>query len=410
MSETPSDEKPSIAYAAQARSPMLSGDVKLTIGKNSFTVNGLFDIVEMPFVRIDSIAFDNNIVNVNTEDGAFWFSKMGQWGQAFYDALCISYGEAVLRSFFVSGKPVTEAKGDYNFIENGSLLSGKGRFSVYEDCVVALPSNGDARRIPLCFAVGMDKKEYELALKVGGIDAADTYIFSKLGHGTDPFVAALEKQIRAMQERTVALIKDLDPSLSPMQASQISKLIPNGVASPLGQIASIAPSFRTAFETAIAKTHAAESYNVFKELCGPDNIWAGFKKKNDGERKEQPADTEEQEKESDVLCWMIAPSPDGRFATVEFAEPDTATFVYKTDGDVPGFAAKINRSLEAISFKREAIRLSDEDLLLPENADCLMAAKRWIPLRFIRSRFHSRIIHSSPEAWKRKLTEIWNSP
>ena len=409
--EPPADDTPSITYAAQVRSSILSGDVKIAIGMNSFTVNGLFDIVEMPYARIDSIAFDNYIVNVRTDDGDLWFSKMGQWAQPFFDALCASYGKAVLRSFFISGGPAMEAKGDYRFTENGVTVSGKAKFSVYEDCIVALPPNGDARRIPLCFVSGMEKGEFELTLNVNGPDGVDRYTISKLGYDTDLFAAAVEKQIRALQERTLTMMKEFDPSLSPTQASQISKLIPNGVASPIGQISSVAPSFRNAVETKISKTHAAESYAVFKELCGPDNIWMGFKKKNPGDQKEQPTeDTPEEEKESDILCWMIAPSPDGRYATVEFAEPNTATFVYRTDGDVRGCASKINRSLEAISFKREAIRLTDEELLLPENADYHMAAERWPPLRFIRSKFHARIIHSSPETWKRKLTEIWDSP
>ncbi len=108
------------------------------------------------------------------------------------------------------------------------------------------------------------------------------------------------------------------------------------------------------------------------------------------------------------LLWLIAPSPDGNHAAVEFAEADAATFVYKTNGDFDSFAKSLNRALEAISFKREVIRLSDSELLKPENADYLMADERTAALRYIRKHFTGRIIHSSAEAWKRKLLELWN--
>ena len=96
------------------------------------------------------------------------------------------------------------------------------------------------------------------------------------------------------------------------------------------------------------------------------------------------------------------------FRSVEFAEADSATFVYKTCGDFAGFAKQLNRALEAISFKREVIRMTDESLRKPENADCYMAAKRTASLQFVRRSFTGRLIHSNPEAWKRKLTEIWS--
>jgi hypothetical protein len=94
---------------------------------------------------------------------------------------------------------------------------------------------------------------------------------------------------------------------------------------------------------------------------------------------------------------------------VEFAEADSATFVHRTGGDFGIFARQINRALEAINFKREVIRMSDEELQKPENVDYYMAAKRTGSLQFVRSNFVGRVIHSSMENWKCKLTELWSS-
>ncbi len=72
-----------------------------------------------------------------------------------------------------------------------------------------------------------------------------------------------------------------------------------------------------------------------------------------------------------------------------------------------GFAQKLNRALEAIGFKRDAIRLSDEELRKPQFAHYLMASERTAALRFVRENYAGRIIHSGPDAWKRGLQAAW---
>jgi hypothetical protein len=53
------------------------------------------------------------------------------------------------------------------------------------------------------------------------------------------------------------------------------------------------------------------------------------------------------------------------------------------------------------------IRLSDEELQKPENADYYMAQKRTPALQFVRKCFVGRVIHASADSWRRKLTELW---
>ncbi|MCL2712958.1 MAG: hypothetical protein FWD37_06800, partial [Methanomassiliicoccaceae archaeon] len=391
------NEKQPVVYTAQTSSPIVNGETKTTIGKDSFIVAALFDVAEIMFVDVNSIESVNYDIVVRTDDGDLIFSRMGQWAQPFHDSLCSSYNKAMLRAFFVSGEPLVTVKGDYSYVEDGKEASGKAFASVYDDCVALLPPNSLARRIPLCFVSGIEKKEFEITLKVNSCsgDGHDTYTFSKLGHGTDAFANAIEKQIRALQERTLHLLKEVDPSLTTMQLSKLIKMMPNGTAAPLGDIASAASSFKAAADEKLTKGRAGDSYNVFKELCTPDKVWVGFRKSENEKTSAAAApmntpdgatDTPENEKQ-DNLCWMIAPSPDERSMTVEFAEADTATFVYRTDGNISRSAAMLNRSLEAIKFKREVIRLTDEELLLPENADYRMAAKFTSSLRFIRSNF-----------------------
>jgi hypothetical protein len=413
------EQAPPIEYTAHATSPLVNGEVKLTINEAALTVAALYDVTEIPFAEMNMLTFVNYVVAICADSGEYAFTRMGEWGEWFYAALLDAYSKAVLRSLFVSGRPIATASGGYRYVEDGAAGSGSAPVHVYENCVVALPPDLSARRVALCFVTGLDKGEYALTLK---LDTGESYTFSKLGHDTAPVEAAIEKQIRALREKTLATIKEIDPSLTAAQASQLVKLLPEGAAASFEQIAEVAPSFVTTVEGKLANTRAAESYQVFKELCNTTQIHVGFRKSEVadgaigglggtlGGLSDATADGEgetEAPAPDPYLFWLIAPSPDGRFAVVEFAEADSATFVYRTGGDFTVFARQLNRALEAIAFKREAIRLSGEELHKSENADCYMAVKRTTALQFVRANFVGRVIHSGVDSWKRKLTEMW---
>ena len=402
-------------FTAHTVSPLVNGEARLTITENALTVATSFDAAEIPFAEIDSLVFADYVITLITGSGKYIFSKMGSWCQPFHDSLYQAYNRAVLRSLFVKGPPLISAKGEYRYTEAKGGATGSAPVYVFENSVVVLPPDLGARRVPLCFVSGIDKGDFEITLKTSGASPegiCDTYTFAKLGYETDPFIISVEKQIRELREKSLAAAKELDSSLSASQTAQIAKLMPEGAAASFGQITEIAPSFAAALESKIAKTRSAESYRAFRELTNPARIYIGFRKNEvNTESIASPvpdADGNEAARIDPYLLWLIAPSPNGDFAAVEFAEAGAATFIYKTNGDFDNFARQLNRALEAINFRREAIRLTDEELRKPENSDYYMAAKRTAALRFIRSSFASRIIHSSVDSWKRKLSDMWN--
>ncbi|MDR1954831.1 MAG: zinc-ribbon domain-containing protein [Candidatus Methanoplasma sp.] len=403
------DEKPAVKYKAQAMSPFVKGEVDMIIAENALAVAGTFEAMEISFTEMNALKLADHVITIKADRGDLVLSKMGNWCQPFYEALCDAYNKAVLRSLFVKSSPVIIAKGNYRYTEKNTDGIGAAAINVYENSVVILPPDIGARRVPLCFVCGIEKSDLELTLKT---DAGETYTYAKLGYEIGPFASAVEKQIGLLRERSMAAVMEIDPTLTVTQASQIVKLMPQGAAASFGQLAAIAPSFAEALEKKIAGSRAAESYAIFKELCDPMQIYIGFKR-NEAIPKVAEGSVEEEGAEAaspdPYMLWLIAPSPDERFATVEFAEANTATFIYHTGGDFDGFAKQLNRALEAIDFKREVIRLSDEELRKPENTDYFMASKRTAALQFVRSNFAGRVIHSSAESWKRKVKELWGS-
>ena len=397
-------EQPQVEYTAQATSPLVNGEVKIVVGENSFTITALFDAIEIAYAEVNALELVGYDVIVKTDDGNYVLARMGSWGQPFYDALCDAYNRAVLRSLFTKGNPILAATGDYRYAERGAKRAGTAPVQVYENSVVILPPDLSARRVPLCFVSSADKGNYEFTLR---LDTDENYTCAKLGHETAPFAEAVEKQIRALREKSLAVVKGLDPSLTAGQAMQLAKLVPQGVAAPIGRLAEIATSFVAALEEKIASTRAADSCKVFQTLCNPAQIYVGFKKNGIKTEADDKTDNRDEAVSDQYLLWLIAPSPDGRYAAVEFAEADTATFVYKTGNDFNNFARQLNRALEAIDFKREAIWLPDEELRKPGNANYYMAAKRTVSLQFVRANFVGRIIHTSLESWRRRLMEMW---
>ena len=429
-------ESSNVEYMALTASPLINGETRLVITDKALALTTTLDALEISFSEMNALDLTDYIVTVRADSGDYIFSKLGNWCEPFFIKLSEAYNKAVLRSLFIKEAPVVTAKGDYRYTEAGISAAGSAPVYVYDNCVVVLPLDLGARRVPLCFTSGMDKGDFELTLS---LDTGEAYTWAKLGYDTAPFAQAVEQQMRTLREKSLAAIKEIDTSLSSVEGMQLVKAIPQGAAASFGALTAIAPSFAAALEEKIADTRAAEGYKAFKEICDPQKIYIGFRKNETAEGAEgaengvkmtqlieaagngEPSeafdglipdgavtDGSEEEAPDPWLLWLIAPSPDERFAAVEFAEPNSATFVYKTGGDFSGFARQLSRALEAIDFKREVIRLSDADLRKPENADYYMAAKRTAALAFIRANFVGRVIHSSPEAWKRKLEEYWS--
>ncbi len=234
-------EQPLFEYTAQALSSVVNGEVKLTIGENALAVAVLFDVVELAYAKVTALAFANYTVSVKTTEGDYALSRMGQLAEPFYTALCEAYNKAVLRSLFIKGNPLLTTKGDFNLSESEMSARVSAPIHIYENCVVALPPDMQARRVPLCFVNGMDKRDYELTLHLAG---GESYTYAKLGYDTTPFEIALEKQVRKLRDKSLQAVKDIDPSLSTTHASQLARLTVEGVAAPFGELTTLALAFR----------------------------------------------------------------------------------------------------------------------------------------------------------------------
>ncbi len=119
------EQKPALEYTAQAASLMGKDEAKLTIGEDALTVATLFRTLEIPYSMILGIVYDTELYDVliKSTEGDTELSRMGNWAQPFYNALCDAFNKAVLRALFVKGDPILTAKGKYSHAEDGAKMA-----------------------------------------------------------------------------------------------------------------------------------------------------------------------------------------------------------------------------------------------------------------------------------------------
>lgn len=404
-------------YTGWVDSLPISGEAALCIEEDRLALITLFDAHHIPYADVNAFEIRDYAVHITAKAGAFTIARLGNACEPFYDELYAAYNKKVRKALFAGKTPLLKATGEYRYTENGATAKGAAPIEVYEDCILILPPNTEARRVPMCFVTAVEKGSFALTLR---LNPGESYTFSKLGYDSAPFEDVLTKRLYDLRKKALENVKALDPTLGTAQASAIAKLMPEGLAARMGELAAIAPSFVRALEEKVKESRSAESYAVLKTICAKEQICVGIRKsfgkwadaKTDIPGEEGVFDESEDgpsaNGEEKTMVWMIAPGENGGVAAVEFAvaeEESAATFVYRFQGGFESFARAFNRAIEAIGFKREVIRLSDDELNKPEYAEYDMAIKRNASLRFIRRCFAGRVIHCSPERWKQGLLE-----
>lgn len=381
-------------YNACVNSQSLTDEVQLSISEDGLNVITLFNPFFIAFADIVSFNQQDYTVVIKTDDDCFTFSNLGNYWEAFYLELYTAFNNKVRKSLFIKGDPDFEAEGEFKYKEEDFEAYGHAKIQIYDDCVCLLPPDNRARRIPFAFMNGIKKGDFELALCLEG---GEHYSFIRLGSSGNIFENRIKEKLRCLRQSSIDAARKLDKSLSMIQLNAIAAQMPQGVALPIGHIQTIAPSYATAIETKIGESRAAETYNVFKQICDPAEISVGMKSWLAGEQDEN-------------ILWFIAPSASAPMAAVEFAVDDdtaAATFIYKIDGGRTNFIRQLNRAMEAIDFKREVISMTDDKLKSAEYGNYYMAVKRTASLRFIRASFAGRVIHSSPDTWRKEIQKYF---
>lgn len=403
-------------FEGMLQSKGLNGGVSVTVAEDALLFTSLFDQLACFYSDIHAFAIEDYSLIIDTAFGRLRISQMGNALEWLFDKLWDKYNDAVQKALFVEGPPIYELRGEYCYEDAGGRSEGIATVRLFEHCVCIFPPNEDARRIPFCFVRGMKEEEFSLRLE---LDTGEAYTFRRLGGYKEGFTFQLTKCLQTLQKKSQKAAQEICGGLDSVQLTAIAQLMPEGVAASIGKLSAISPSAVEAIERQIANSRAAQAYAFFKSVCSPADICVGIKpaEKGKGERQGSQAqasvrESEDRPQESPYVIFFAASKagPAGDVAAVELAIPEeesAATFFYQYQGGWDAFRRRLNRAMEAVSFRREVIWLGEEALNKPENAHYRMAVKRTEALRFLRACFIGRAIHSSPEAWRRDVEKRW---
>ena len=389
----PKEPVPITEYSAQVQSPGFNGEAKITIQDEGVYISALFDEGVIYYSEITSFTIEDFIVKIVTETSEWIVSKLGTMYEDFYRELYFSYNRKILKAFFISKNPLFETLGSYSYKENENEQSGKAILHIYESCICILPPDDKSRRIPLCFVSNMEKDGFCLTLK---LITGESYSFIKLGYDTDVFEDILKKQIFSLGKNAINAVKKIDPSIGSSESSNIARMMPEGVAVSIGALSKESGSFVNAIEQKILSSRAADEYLYLKTIIDSEKICVGTKSNLAGEN------------EKDIL-WFIVQGKKIGTACVELAlseETSAATYLYRFDGSWDVFSKNLNRAMEAINFKREAVSLSFEELKKVQYSNYAMAEKRTQALKFVRKCYAGRVVHSNLESWKKEISDF----
>lgn len=416
---TPQAADGGFRYEAIAESPLVKGPVAVAVGADALTLSALGGQAVVPFARIIAFGGGDWALHVAADDGPVKLSQMGQACAWLERDLREAFDAMALRALFVEGEPALTARGEAVCVARGSLAETMeaggpapkrpARLALFDDALCVLTSDRNARRIPIAFLVRAEKRDFGLEVETSD---GMTWRFEQLGFDLETLRTRIEERALALRHKTEASISALDVTLSAEQAAALARLMPDGAGAPLAAVAALAPSlFDTLLDAADTcappeavaaggadgdappATPPSVGIRLLAESCSPERFLVGMKSTDDGTGGFARS------------FWFAAVGDTGR-AVVEFVLADgeaSASFVFRVEEGLPAFADRLNRALEALSFNRACIRLTDDELAQRGNDVQAMAVDRAPGLRFLRARFDGRIIHSSQETWTRAV-------
>lgn len=361
-----------ISYKAWVELDGFAEEMQVVFDGAGIRFDSLFSVRSCSYAEITEILFENYAVHVRGENLFAKCSRMGREGEWFYRELGEAYNRKVSQAFGVTASPGFETKGTYEY----EGRNGKADIKVFEDGICILPANLEGRRIPFAFINGLQKEDYAVTLH---LVTGEAYKFSMMGRNFELFLKKVTECIRAEKEKNRFLAKPVTEELRKRVLA--SKMKPY--------------------------------FQMLGSLGKQEKIYIAAKELKEEELQVLLSNMEHVEElsaeEREALrwrVWTVVPSADEKKAIVEFAFPEeaTATYVFDVEEEWHTFVITLNRGLEAAGFGREAIYLSEEELKKKENGRMLV--DRTPALQALRKKYLQRVIHNSPESWKKRIKEI----
>ncbi|MEM2144468.1 MAG: hypothetical protein QW279_03845 [Candidatus Jordarchaeaceae archaeon] len=345
----------------------------------------------------------------------------------------------------------SDVEADYTYIDESSQKKQEGKcvIRLYETSLVIMPEKAEIIRIPISDISGFSKKDYSLVINT---ELGERLVFSMMGENLDPFTKALSDADNKLQLKVQSLLKEILTEMDPATIKKVAKLMKEGRLTKRSDVESVSPKLWTALEKKLGTIGIKEEYDFLKSMSQQEKICIGIKRGLIGELTGDyfwffvPIYSTDPKKPGNAVAMEAASvktAPSKETSVEDTSNMDTsneeasgeeaseegisgegvgrATYFFRivSRKDYPKFkdledlhkefdelTKRMSRCMRDINFRREPIYLPDERLDEPKYLKYKFALLRSPSLRILRSLFIGRVIHSSPEQWKKDVADL----
>ncbi|MDD5696433.1 MAG: hypothetical protein PHO90_00470 [Candidatus Pacebacteria bacterium] len=288
-------------------------------------------------------------------------------------------------------------KGNYVCKKDGKESSGEAEVEVSDTGLTIKPKKGDLIRISFAEINDFSKKDYAISITAESVEV----VLSHFGERFDSLSQAISESLNELSLKTQEILKRILSESDPLTIKKASELLKDGQAVSKEAIDKVSSSIWSALEKKLGELEIKESYDYLMSLSKTKQVFLGIKRDLMGDL-------------TGEYIWFLIPvnSQKGEFLAMEAASTaeggSKATYFFKIPESekAEALVKKINSCMIAINFRREPIYLKDEDLDKPEYSKYKTAVGRIPELKLLRQLFAGRVVHSSPEEWKKSVNEL----
>jgi len=305
---------------------------------------------------------------------------------------------------------------EFVYFDDGGNEKQRGKCEprLYETALVVIPEKGELVRIPYSDILEIRDEGFTLAITT---DFGEKFVFSKMGRQFDPFGETLSDLINELSLKVQSSLKELLPKADPLVIRRAARFMKEGKAARRSDIESISPELWVELEKKLEAAGIKEEYDFLKSLAQKEKMCIGLKRGLLGDLTGEYVwflipiySTNPKEPGNAVAMEAISGEVGGKatyfFRIVSRKEYLGFKGIEDLHREVDNFIKRINRCMLAINFRREPIYLPNERLEEPQYQKYKFAIAKIPALRELRQLFIGRVIHSSPEQWKRDLMNL----
>jgi len=290
---------------------------------------------------------------------------------------------------------------------------GKGEARLYETGLVIIPERGDIFRIPYSDISDLSQRDYSVIFNT---EFGEKLIVSKMGYDFDPFLKTLSDINDELQLKVLSSLKELIPGASPTSWIRVARFMREGKAARRADIEAVDPKMWLELEKRISSVGLEEPYKFLKGISREERICIGLKRGLMGDLTGEylwflvPIYSSNSKEPGNAVAMEATTGEGGGKATYFFRMVSREAYpnysLDELDQEADKFIKRINRCMLDINFRREPIYLPDKKLEEPAYFNYKFAVQKLASLRTLRNLFVGRVIHATPEQWKKDVMDL----